>query len=82
MKNLTISSTELKRETARILNYVGFGKAEAVVEKYGEPIVKIVPVASKKTTNIEDNLDKYFGAIPDFPYVSKKRYYRKRKVNL
>lgn len=82
MKNLTISSTTLKRETARILNLVGFGEAEAVVEKYGEPIVKIIPIPAKKKVNLKDKLNKYFGAIPDFPSVPEKRYFRKRNVNL
>lgn len=83
MKKLNISSTKLKRNTAEILNLVAYGELTAIVKRYGEPLVKITPIISlKKDSNLKTKLKKYFGAIPDFPSVSKKRYFRKYKFNL
>lgn len=62
---------------------VAYGEVIAIIERYGEPLVKIVPVApSEKGIDIEKNLKKYFGAIPNFPDISKKRHFRKRTVDL
>lgn len=83
MKTTHLSSTELKRNTAEILNLVAFGKAVAIIERYGEPLVRITPiVSSKKKAELGERLKKYFGAIPDFPSVSKLRYFRKRSLSL
>jgi len=82
MKKLIVSSTELKRKTSKIINLVGFGKTIAIVEKYGQPLVKITPVVAEKETNLKEKADKYFGAIPDFPSVSKNRNFRKRNTTL
>lgn len=83
MKITYISSTDLKRKTAEVLNLVGFGEAIAIVERYGKPLVKIVPASEeKKEVNLEEKLKKYFGAIADFPEVSKKRYFRNKKIIL
>ena len=83
MKIVRLSSTELKRNTAEILNLVAFGKVVAIIERYGEPLVKIMPVlSSEKKPDLEGKLKKYFGAIPDFPSVSKLRYFRKRSLSL
>lgn len=83
MKSTYLSSTKLKRKTAEILNMVAYGEVIAIIERYGEPLVKIVPIVpSEKGINVEKKLKKYFGAIPNFPDVSKKRHFRKRTVDL
>lgn len=83
MKITYISSTDLKRKTAEILNLVGYGEVIAIVERYGKPLVKITPVSKKENKmDLENKLRKYFGAIPDFPEVSKKRYFRNKKIIL
>lgn len=80
---MRLSSTELKRNTAEVLNSVAFGKVEAIVERYGEPLVRIVPMkASEKRRDFKKVLDGYFGAIPDFPSVSKTRHFRHRALKL
>ena len=38
----TISSSELRAEIRRVLNEVGYGHAQYVVEKFGEPTAAIV----------------------------------------
>ena len=38
----TISSSDLRAEIRRVLNEVGYGQAQYVVEKFGEPAVAIV----------------------------------------
>ena len=83
MKITRLSSTELKRKTAKVLNLVAFGEAVAIVERYGEPLVKITPITSvEKNSDFKKKLKKYFGSIPNFPDVSKRRYFRKRSLSL
>lgn len=83
MKITRFSSTRLKRETAEILNMVAYGETVAVVERYGEPLVKITPITpSEKDSDLEEKLKKHFGAISDFPSVSKARHFRKRSLSL
>jgi len=80
---MRLSSTELKRNTAEVLNSVAFGNIEAIVERYGEPLVKIIPVkTSEKGRNFKEALDRFFGAIPDFPDVRKSRHFRRRAPKL
>ena len=38
----TISSTALRTEIKRVLNEVGYGQAQYVVEKFGEPTAAII----------------------------------------
>ncbi|OGE69134.1 hypothetical protein A3B55_02570 [Candidatus Daviesbacteria bacterium RIFCSPLOWO2_01_FULL_43_15] len=84
MKTITIPATELKRNTAEILNIVAYGNTVAIIERYGEAVAKVVPVVGRMRSKeeIKAVLDKYFGAIPDFPDVTKLRVSRRRPVNL
>lgn len=43
-----ISATELKNKVSEVLNRVYFSREEFVVERYGKPLVKIIPVDGKK----------------------------------
>lgn len=38
----TISSSELRAQIKRVLNEVGYGQAQYIVEKFGEPTAAIV----------------------------------------
>lgn len=38
----TISSSELRAQIKRVLNEVGYGQAQYIVEKFGEPTVAII----------------------------------------
>ena len=38
----TISTTELRTEIKRVLNEVGYGQAQYIVEKFGEPTAAII----------------------------------------
>ena len=72
-----ISATELKNRVSEILNGVAFKGNVTVIERYGKPIAKIVPAE-----NLDKVLNKYFGALPDFPNVTKFRRSRKKKLIL
>ncbi len=80
MNTLHVTSTELKRETARLLNRVAYGDVEIVVERHGEPVAKISPFAKSRMTRVEAErvIKKTFGALPDFPDVTKFRVSRKK----
>jgi antitoxin (DNA-binding transcriptional repressor) of toxin-antitoxin stability system len=84
MNILNVSSSDLKKNVAEILNDVYFGKKTAVINRYGKAVAKIVPIdgSDYRRKNIKSVLDKYFGALPDFPMVSKQRNFKKRSVNL
>jgi prevent-host-death family protein len=43
MKTTYISLTDLKNKTAEILNLVSFVGVEAIVERHGRPLAKILP---------------------------------------
>ena len=81
MHIVNISATTLKKNVSNVLNDVYFNKKTAVIKRYGEIIAKIVPV-DKEKRDIPSLLDKYFGALPDFPDVPKKRSFKKRSINL
>ena len=38
----TISTTDLRTEIKRVLNEVGYGQAQYIVEKFGEPTAAII----------------------------------------
>lgn len=73
----TISATELKNKVSEVLNEVAFKGNIAVIERYGKPIARIVPAE-----NLDKVLNKYFGALPDFPDVTKFRRSRKKRLTL
>lgn len=78
-----ISATELKNRVSEILNEVAFKGNVAVIERYGKPIAKMMPIEKKGLLSREEIrkvLDATFGSIPDFPDVRSSRYFRKRKV--
>ncbi len=81
MHIVNISATTLKNNVSNILNDVYFNKKTAIIKRYGEVIAKIVPI-DKVNTDTRSILDKYFGALPDFPDISKKRNFKKRSINL
>jgi prevent-host-death family protein len=82
MKKTYISSTDLKNKTAEILNLVSFGGVEAIIERHGRPLAKILPFKEEEKRNLKENLKKYFGAIADFPQVVKNRYFKRKKIHL
>lgn len=83
MSTTFISATQLKNDTAAIINTVIFNKRSITIEKYGKPVARIVPIvtAIKKLT-LEEALAKTYGSVPDFPEVHLKRTFRKRTISL
>ena len=75
-----VSATELKRNTAEILNEVIYGGKTIEVERYGKIVIEMIP---KKNALSKIDLvalrKKYYGAIPDFPEVHKGRSRRRWK---
>jgi len=68
-----VSATDLKNRAADILNKVVYTKSEAIIVRYGKPIAVISPFKKDKrdTASIKKVLDDTFGAIPDFPEVTR-----------
>lgn len=76
-----VSSTDLKLNTAEILNLVAYGGIEAIVERHGEELVRIVPIiVPNAKKDYKSLINKYYGAIPDFPEVYKKRVSLKKDL--
>lgn len=69
----TISATELKNKVADVLNRVVYAKSEMIVLRHGKPIAVISPFKKEKpyTASIKKVLDDTFGAIPDFPEITR-----------
>ena len=82
MTPLIISATDLKRDTSEILNSVIFGNNEAIIERFGEPVAKIVPIAKVIKKDLKDRIKLYFGSLPDFPKVHKDRFFRNKTIKL
>lgn len=77
-----IDATELKKNISSVLNSVYFGGNTAVVKKHGKMIVKITSLKGEGADINQSSSEKYFGALPDFPDLSSKRNFRKRKILL
>lgn len=60
VNTITVSATDLKRDTSEIINKVAYGGVSAVVEKHGEPVVKIVPAT---LVTKQSGIDAVFGSI-------------------
>jgi tRNA(fMet)-specific endonuclease VapC len=78
----TVTASELKRDTASILNDVAFGGESYMIERHGKYVAEIIPKrerSSKNKAEIREALKKYYGAIPDFPEVHKERTRRRWK---
>lgn len=80
----SISATELKRKISEVLTDVSYKSKITIVERYGKPIAKIIPYKEgvDKKKDIGNILNSYFGSIPDFPEVLKKRKFRKKDILL
>jgi DUF917 family protein len=83
MSTLTISATKLKNDTANVINQVIYNDVIAIVSKYGKPLVKIEKIENTEAdaSNIQEILDTFYGAAIDFPDVTKKRYFRDKKIS-
>lgn len=79
MKTQSISATELKQQTAEILNMVLYQGKTAYIERHGKIIAKIMPVNNPITSKIKET---YFGTIPEFPDVISDRLRKERDVDL
>jgi hypothetical protein len=77
------SAAKAREEFADILNMVGFMGIPVVIERYGEPLVKILPADIKKK-NYEELVEKYFGIWEGKKWAKdigkSSRYFRKRSV--
>lgn len=78
MNTFTVTATELRKNAADILNRVYYEKKIALVERAGKIIVRMNPEETSPTPS----LIRSFGAIPDFPDVTKDRRSRKRLLKL
>lgn len=80
----TFSASELKDKVSDILNDVYFKKRIAIIERYGKPIAKIVPVDTieRSVADAKKAVESTFGVIPDFPDVTKDRVSRKKSITL
>ena len=82
MNTRIVTASDLKLKTAEILNMVAYGGTEAIVERYGEKLVKIVPIMLPNTKKDYKSLvSKYYGSMPDFPEVYKSRVNSKHSVS-
>lgn len=78
-----ISATELKKNISDVLNRTYYKGEETVIKRHNEVIAKIIPVAKEKNpADKKALLKKYFGIIPDFPDITRMRYFRKKRIDI
>lgn len=83
MNTTYITATDLKKKTAEILNKVHYEKKIAVIERFGQPLAKLIPIGDEgKREDTKTLLKKYYGILPTFPDVTVLRHFRKRKITL
>lgn len=83
MDTFNLTATELKRRTAEVINEILYARREAIIERYGRPVARIVPVIKLEAVKSRTAaMKKYFGSIKNFPTVSKLRYFRRRRLVL
>jgi len=84
MPNLhPITSTELKNSTANILNTVYYNKVRYTIKRHGKPIAILEPITkTKEKPTLKAALVNSFGSLPDFPDVTKTRFFRSRNTTL
>ena len=80
MSSIPVSATDLKHNTAEILNTVYFKKRTALIMRHGKVIAEIRPVLDTKST--KRSLADFYGILPEFPDVTKNRTSRKKQVSL
>ena len=69
--------------TAKVINAVVYAEKEAIIERYGYPVVRIVPIIKiSDRLGKEMLLKKYFGLIKDFPNLKSLRKFKRRPVDL
>lgn len=77
--NKKVTATELKRNTAKILNEVIYTTKPIDIYKYGEVVASITPAlglvtySETKKEKLFRLRDKYAGSMPNFPDVTKDR---------
>ncbi len=77
------TATQLKQNTAAIINQVYYQNQPIVIEMYGKPFVKIVPIDQDpiiETPQVKKKLKKYFGSIPNLE--TPKRFFRDKDLSL
>jgi prevent-host-death family protein len=72
-----ITATQLKNNTASIINDAAYGGNTYVVNKHGAPVIEIKSIDKSKKKSKKELADKYFGIIKDFPDTSE---FRKMKL--
>ncbi|OGG12463.1 hypothetical protein A2875_04340 [Candidatus Gottesmanbacteria bacterium RIFCSPHIGHO2_01_FULL_46_14] len=78
MNTFTVTATDLRKNAADILNRVYYEKKVALIERAGKVIVRMNP----EEPSLIPSLIRSFGAIADFPDVTKDRRSRKRLLRL
>ncbi|MCA9369763.1 MAG: type II toxin-antitoxin system prevent-host-death family antitoxin [Pseudomonadales bacterium] len=72
----TISATQLKNNTADILNRVAYEQVEILIKRHGKTVAKITPTETK---NYQEVVDATYGMLPDFPTAEEIRAMRVNK---
>lgn len=77
------TATNLRQNTANIINNVYYQKQPIIIERHGKPFVKIVPIEEeiKEKLPMKSKLNKYFGSIPDLE-IRPTRSFRDKDLNL
>jgi prevent-host-death family protein len=65
MRSKRVSATEASRSFSELVNRVRYAGEEFVVEKGGEPVCRIVPVAEKPALTLGDLARLVSGSGPD-----------------
>lgn len=79
MDTISVTATELKNNAAEIVDRIRYESKTVIIKKHGKPVAKISPyTAVDAVPTLDSTWSKYFGALPDFPDVTKDRVSRKR----
>lgn len=60
----TITATQLKRDTANVINKVIYTGQDVTIERYGVVVARITPASRPEGDSASNLLKKYRGSIP------------------
>lgn len=64
-----VTATELARKLGHTLARVQYLHESFVVEKHGQPVARVVPIADRRVATLHDLLDVWTGGVADADFA-------------
>lgn len=84
MNTFTVTATQLKQDTATILNQVQYSGKTALILKHAKVVARLEPLKTQDLSldHTRKMIEDYAGTIPDFPKIYNDRHDRKKDLSI